>query len=773
MRKLSYRLAATVLMLVILLAAALAQPSKSAQAEVVRESKVDPSVQAALASMGDEQMITVIVTLRSQADLSNIQASGRQERLYQVINTLQNKANATQLHLRALLDRKKSSGEVASYESFWVFNGLAVTAKAPIIEELAARPEIASITANEVDVIEANDAALLTVSSTPELNLSVVQAPQLWDLGYTGQGIVVANMDSGVDVSHPDLYGRWRGGNNSWFDPYGEHPTTPTDLSGHGTWTMGVMVGGDLGGTNIGMAPDAQWVAVKIFNDAGSAAAYAIHAGFQWLLDPDGDPGTDDAPHVINNSWISSSSACDLQFETDLQALRAAGILPVFAAGNAGPSSGTSRSPGNNPSAFAVGYTTNDDVLYFDSSRGPSSCGEPVSIFPEIVAPGVDIRTSDRFGLYTSAMGTSLAAPHVSGALALLLSAYPDLDAFGQQTALLNGVTDLGVIGPDDDTGYGRLDVLAAYQWVQENGPPTPPPMPTPTQTPTPTPAPSVNLALGKPVSVSSSENNAHDGDKAVDENNDTYWQTRKVRGKNGPASESIEIDLSSLSTIDQIFIYWGSSYATGYVVELSADGNNWTAAHSTSSGDGGVDSITIGGASARYVRMDSTAWSDDSLRNFVREFEIMGSPGSAEPTSTPTATATPTATSTPGPTSTPTPTPSAQGIMHVGDLDGSSRVQGKNWKATVTITVHDGSELPLVNAIVNGTWSGDFSGSASCTTDANGQCSVTTDRIIGQGGSVSFTADSLSLAAYSYQPADNHDQDGDSNGSTISVSKP
>jgi subtilisin family serine protease len=251
MRKENYRSAAVVFLLVVVLAAALSQPLKSVQADVDHGSKLDPAVQAALVSMDDEQMITVIVTMRSQANLASIQATSRQERISQVINTLQNKANATQLHIRALLDRKKGAGEVASYESFWVFNGLAVTAKASVIDELAGRPEIATITANEIDVIEASDPALLAVSATPELNLAVVRAPQLWDLGHTGQGIVVANMDSGVDLNHPDLSGRWRGGSNSWFDPYGQHPNTPTDYSGHGTWTMGVMVGGHSGGLSL------------------------------------------------------------------------------------------------------------------------------------------------------------------------------------------------------------------------------------------------------------------------------------------------------------------------------------------------------------------------------------------------------------------------------------------------------------------------------------------------------------------------------------------
>ena len=245
-------------------------------------------------------------------------------------------------------------------------------------------------------------------------------------------------------------------------------------MNGHGTWTMGVMVGGDAGGSSIGVAPDAKWIAVKIFNDQGVANAVGIHLGFQWLLDPDGDPGTLDAPNVVNNSWTLSSPGCNLEFQLDLQNLRAAGILPVFAAGNSGPSAGTSVSPANNPGALAVGATSNADTIASSSSRGPSSCGQPV--FPQVVAPGVSIRSSDLFGLYARMSGTSLAAPHVSGALALLLSAFPGLLPDRQEAALESGAVDLGAAGADDTFGFGRLDVLAAYQWLQGSPPPPPPP---------------------------------------------------------------------------------------------------------------------------------------------------------------------------------------------------------------------------------------------------------------------------------------------------------
>ena len=216
---------------------------------------------------------------------------------------------------------------------------------------------------------------------------------------------------------------------------------------------MGIMVGGDAGGTSIGMAPGATWIAARIFNNSGVATATAIHAALQWVLDPDGNPATADAPQVVNNSWAYGSPGCNLEFQPDLQALRAAGIVPVFAAGNYGPGPSTSVSPANYPEALAVGNTGNTNVIASSSSRGPSACGEGSTVYPEVVAPGVSVLTTDLFGLYQSVSGTSLAAPHVAGALALLLSAHPGLDASAQSAALTGTSTDLEPPAPTTATG--------------------------------------------------------------------------------------------------------------------------------------------------------------------------------------------------------------------------------------------------------------------------------------------------------------------------------
>jgi bacillopeptidase F len=296
-------------------------------------------------------------------------------------------------------------------------------------------------------------------------------------MGYIGQGIVVANMDSGVDINHPDLAPRWRGGSNSWYDVHGQHPTTPFDAAGpttgHGTRSMGLMVAGDASGFALGVAPGVRWIAVKVWDDAGNATISHFTLGFQWLLDPDGEPSTDDAPHVINNSWgfeeAEEVGTCDTVFQADIQVLQAAGIAVVFSAGNSGTQGPASDlSPANNPEGYGVGAVDNTLSVSSFSSRGPSACDG--TFFPELVAPGEQVWTTD---VYTGeppplvqATGTSFASPHVAGAMAVLLSAFPDASVAHLQSALIRSAQDLGLPGPDNDYGNGLIDVLAAYNYL-------------------------------------------------------------------------------------------------------------------------------------------------------------------------------------------------------------------------------------------------------------------------------------------------------------------
>lgn len=424
---------------------------------------ISPDLQETIANAGPDDEIPVIVTLRDRVKLKNFKSLPKKSRRHHLIKALREKAAATQKPLFGLMRRSGAK----RLRQLWLVNGIALTAKKSLIDRLAQHPAVEGI---RTDLVVSAPPSPGVNAALAEWNIEATGAPELWALGFTGQGTVVANMDTGVDLNHPDLMDRWRGGTNSWYDPNGEHPALPYDHDGHGTQTMGLMVGGDAGGSAIGMAPGSRWIAVKIFNDRDEASLSVIHLGYQWLLDPDGDPFTDDAPDIVNNSWgvLDAQGTCTEEFRPDIQTLKAVEVAVVFSAGNDGPNPSSSSSPANYPESFSVGATDFLDNIANFSSRGPSACGN--EIFPTVAAPGVSVRTSDLttpFGVpnpnpYTSASGTSFAAPHVSGAMALLLSAAPAATVAEVENALKLSAWDLGLVGPDNDYGYGFLNVRQA-----------------------------------------------------------------------------------------------------------------------------------------------------------------------------------------------------------------------------------------------------------------------------------------------------------------------
>jgi serine protease AprX len=431
---------------------------------------IGPRLQEVLRSADGDEPVAVIVTLADPVDPAPLRGAARGPHRAKMIGALKARAAATEQPLRRLLDEHGVGRAI----SLWAVNGVAVKAAPGVVQALAALPGVASV---KLDAALDAPWTAAGTASVPEWSLDAIRAPELWALGYTGSGIVVASTDTGVDVDHPDLAPRWRGGVGGWFDPNGEH-ASPHDSDGHGTQTMGLVLGGDAGGSPIGVAPGAQWIAAKIFDDSGQASLSAIHQGFQWLLDPDGDSSTDDAPDVVNNSWnfFETLGECYTEFEPDIEILEAAGIAVIFSGGNQGPDAASSVSPANNAGAIAIGAV--DDALGVAdfSSRGPGACDQ--GIYPHLVAPGLNVRTTDlTFGgvfpdSYVSATGASFAAPHVSGAVALLLGAFPDVSAGEVRQALEASALDLGAGGPDTDYGYGLVDVVEAFALLAAAPPP-------------------------------------------------------------------------------------------------------------------------------------------------------------------------------------------------------------------------------------------------------------------------------------------------------------
>ncbi len=422
---------------------------------------IDAALQGALEGAGPEDRIPVIVDLVDPDPRLTADAVGsRREQRSARLRDLRARSDAAQ---RSLREHLRVRG-VAEHRVLWAINSLAVEAPPRIVVELAARDDVAAV---RLDATVTFAPPEVRTAAEPEWNIAMIGAPDLWARGHTGEGVVIAILDSGVDRLHQELIGRYRGGGNSWFDPYAQHPE-PYDADGHGTHVAGLIVAGDAGGTAIGTAPGATWIAARVFDDSGDGRLSEIHAAMQWLLDPDDDPDTDDAPHVVNGSWgfQERPDECYLEFAEDIDLLRAAGIAVVFSAGNGGPTPASSVSPANNPGAFAVGAVDGSGQVYLSSARGPSACGG--GTFPNLVAPGVDVRTTDRtFGgaipdASTGVSGTSFAAPHVAGAMALLLSAHPGATVSQLEQSLVEGAEDLGPDGPDDDSGHGLLDVVKA-----------------------------------------------------------------------------------------------------------------------------------------------------------------------------------------------------------------------------------------------------------------------------------------------------------------------
>jgi serine protease AprX len=434
------------------------------EASSVRAATVTSDLAAELSARGPRDEIAVIISLADRVDPRAYESSDRSARDTRLARALIAKARATQPAHRVFLQNLGAR----NVRELWVTNAIAATVPARVVPQLASRPGIARVS---LDSTLQAPATTTGVAAAPEWNLDAVQAPALWALGHTGAGIVVANMDTGVDAAHPDLAGKWRGGSNSWFDPHSQH-ASPYDRHGHGTQTMGLIVGGAAGGTAIGMAPDARWIAVKLYDDSGAARYSDIHLSFQWLLDPDGDLATVDAPDVVNASWGLAGTAgqCISEFDNDIAALRAAGIAIAFAAGNDGPAPLTSLSPANGPQGFAAGAVDHALAVASFSSRGPSACD--AKIYPDLVAPGVNVRTADlSFGglpQYVVLSGTSYAAPHVAGAMVLLAGAFPNASVAQLEAALMHSAQDLGAAGEDNSYGFGLANVQAAFQFLQD-----------------------------------------------------------------------------------------------------------------------------------------------------------------------------------------------------------------------------------------------------------------------------------------------------------------
>jgi subtilisin family serine protease len=438
-----------------------------------------------LADLRQTATTTFFVVLRDQANLSSATViRDWRVRGGLVVDSLKEVANRTQ---RPILDFLTSAN--AQVTPFWIVNTIKVTTTDErLIQLLAAMPEVAALKADQVwQIPQPQPGAHELTVQTIEWNVAVIGAPEVWNqLGVRGEGIVVANIDSGVQFDHPALVTQYRGmqgggafdHNYNWHDPSGicGNPSLgPCDNTGHGTHTMGTAVGDDGGANQTGVAPGAQWIAAKGC-ETNQCSFTALLSSGQWVLAPTDlngqNPRPDLRPHIVNNSW-GSASTTDIFYRSTVQSWRSAGIFSVFSIGNTGSSCGSAGVPGAYPESFGVGATGIFDNIAGFSGRGPAN-GFGNVVKPNISAPGVNVRSSVPTNSYASMSGTSMAAPHVSGVVALLWSAIPQLignitetETILQNTAQLRFATQCGGGDPPNNVyGSGIVDAFAAVTGV-------------------------------------------------------------------------------------------------------------------------------------------------------------------------------------------------------------------------------------------------------------------------------------------------------------------
>lgn len=464
--------------------------------------KIQPSV---LQQLQDGEQPRALIVFAEQADVSaaanlpNKQAKGRF-----VFDTLRATANRTQVAVRALLEQRG-----IRYRSYYVVNLIAVSAlDAALVAEIAARAEVGRIAANpDVRMPDPFPGALEPeAANAVEWGVQKIKADKMWQEGFRGQDIVVANQDTGVQWQHPALLKQYRGydkttgkakHNYNWWDaihstlsggsnPCGLSVKKPCDDGSHGTHTMGTIVG-KAAGNKIGVAPKAKWISCRNMDrNVGSPSTYM--ECYEFFLAPWNSKGLnanpDRAPHIVSNSWYCPpDEGCEQDtFLIANNNLRAAGIFLAVAAGNSGPGCSTiSYAPDHYDSSTSVGATDSADQLVSFSSRGPVTADASNRLKPDLAAPGSNVRSSIPNNAYGSMSGTSMAAPHLAGAVALLWDAVPSLigDVSATEQALFSGANPNVTISgnpsqtcggtdhediPNNLFGYGRLDVWKAYQ---------------------------------------------------------------------------------------------------------------------------------------------------------------------------------------------------------------------------------------------------------------------------------------------------------------------
>lgn len=447
---------------------------------------------------------SLVILMADQADVSAAyEIEDQEQRGWFVYRTLSEHAKTTQADLIA-----KLKGLGVRYRSFWAANMIVADVDRVTAVLIAGRSDVALIDSNrparwieDPEIAKSyTDNSKSLSPETIEWGVANVNAPAVWNLGFNGSGIVVGGLDTGIRWTHNAIKTKYRGWNGTtadhnynWHDAIhsgggvcGADTTAPCDDSGHGSHTVGTMVGDDGTGNQIGVAPGAKWIGCRNMNVGdGTPASYT--ECFQFMIAPTDSAGNNPnpamRPHILNNSWgCPASEGCTTraELETIVNNTQAAGIFVQASAGNSGGSgcSSVSEALAIYDASFSAGAIDINNTIASFSSRGPSTYYNPNILKPNISAPGSNVRSITRTSdtAYSNLSGTSMASPHVAGVVALLWSARPSLVRnIAATKELLQNTANPGVTSasqtcggiastqiPNNTFGYGRVDALAA-----------------------------------------------------------------------------------------------------------------------------------------------------------------------------------------------------------------------------------------------------------------------------------------------------------------------
>lgn len=330
--------------------------------------------------------------------------------------------------------------------SFPIGNILSIRIPGDKLLDVAQLPEVKSIWPDRVFHTNLD-------SSVPQIH-----AQDMWTAGYTGAGVKVAVLDTGIDSTHPMLQGRVPVSQSFTGEP-------AADVIGHGTHVAGI-VGGKLNGANTynGVAPDSTLWNIKVLDNTGHGAESWIIAGINYAVDPDNNPSTDDGADILNLSFGGPYTDPNSPIVSAIEDAISRGVVVVIASGNCGPGCPSSdcqgfigvETPGDAPNAITVGAVDDASQWACFSSGGFVNNGQTLK--PDVVAPGVDISSSSLNGALATLSGTSMAAPHVSGMAALLLQSNPSLSTQNVKDILEQTASDFGDVGKDSKYGSGLID---------------------------------------------------------------------------------------------------------------------------------------------------------------------------------------------------------------------------------------------------------------------------------------------------------------------------